>query len=216
MFDSQISSAQEMEYVIREAGIIPFFSSAIPGYSIQELTSPNCWFGGDEDPLGPWDWKIDCLLSGDIAYGKFLCGGKASFATIPFYRELANLRRTTTQPDDDGRLIMDRLVEQGSITMKEIRTLFGVKKSTADAIVLRLMHQCRVIIGAIERVYTGPNQTYKGWQISTLCTPEALFDSETILHTNHTPDESLEFLVDHIFHLLDGMPSRKQILKVLK
>ena len=213
---TQISSAPEMERVIREAGIIPFFKNVVPGYSIQELTKPSCWFDGDEDPLGPWDWKIDCILSGDIAYGKFLCGGKASFATIPFYRELANVRRSTSKPDENGQRIMAWIEERGSITIKEVRMLLDVKKGAADAAISRLMHQCRVVTGAIERVYNGPYQTYKGWQVSTFCTPEALFESDDVMRTNHSPEESLEFLLEHITRMSDCSATREQILKVLK
>ena len=54
-----------MERAICELGIVPFFTSAIPGYSIKELTQPGFWFDGEEDSLGPWDWKIDC---GIVAY----------------------------------------------------------------------------------------------------------------------------------------------------
>ena len=112
----QISSPETMERAICELGIIPFFTSAIPGYSIKELTQPGFWFDGEEDSLGPWDWKIDCLQNGGIAYGKFLCGGKAAFATVPFYRELMNARRATTSPDKNGERIMEYLEKQGSIT----------------------------------------------------------------------------------------------------
>ena len=129
----QISSPETMERAICELGIVPFFTSAIPGYSIKELTQPGFWFDGEEDSLGPWDWKIDCLQNGGIAYGKFLCGGKAAFATIPFYRELMNVRRATTTPDKNGERIMEYLEKQGSITIKEVRALLGVKKGQADA-----------------------------------------------------------------------------------
>lgn len=216
MLNYQISSATEMEQAIREVGIIPFIKDAIPGFSIQELTKQGYWIGGEEDSLGPWDWKIECVLSGDIAYGKFLCGGKAAFATIPFYRELANVRRSTTTPDDDGQLIMERVREQGSITIKEVRSLLGVKKSAADAAVSRLMHQCRLLTGSIERIYTGPYQTYKGWQVSTFCTPEALFESDAILQTAHSPEESMQFLLEHISTLTNGSASDKLIQKILK
>ena len=205
-----------MEQAIREAGIIPFFKNVLPGYSIQELTTPGYWFDGDEDPLGPWDWKIDCLMSGDIAYGKFLCGTKASFATLPLYRELLNLRRATTTPDKNGEQIMAFLEHQDSITIKEVRTLLNVKKGQADAAIAKLMHQCRVVTGAIERVYRGPQQTYVGWQVSYFCTPESLFDDIVDFKTGHTPEESLEFLVDHITKLTDGTATKKQILKILK
>lgn len=210
--DLQISSPETMERAIREAGILPFFTSAIPGYSIKELTLPGFWFD-DGDTLGPWDWKIDCLESGDIAYGKYLCGNKAAFATIPFYRELMNLRRATTQPDKDGQKIMAYLDERGSITIKEARALLGVKKSAADATIAKLQHQCRVVTGVIERVYRGPEQTYNGWQVSYFCTPESLF--EDALQTDHTPEESQDFLTDHIAGLFPEA-MRKQIMRVLK
>ena len=168
----QISSPETMERAICELGIVPFFTSAIPGYSIKELTQPGFWFDGEEDSLGPWDWKIDCLQNGGIAYGKF--------------------------------------------TIKEVRNLLGVKKGQADAAIGKLMQQCRVVTGAIERVYRGPEQVYNGWQVSYFCTPESLFEDFTTLHTDRTPEESLEFLVDHITKLTDGTASRKQVLKVLK
>ena len=189
----QISSPETMERAICELGIIPFFTSAIPGYSIKELTQPGFWFDGEEDSLGPWDWKIDCLQNGGIAYGKFLCGGKAAFATVPFYRELMNARRATTSPDKNGE-----------------------RKGQADAAIGKLMQQCRVVTGAIERVYRGPEQVYNGWQVSYFCTPESLFEDFTTLHTDHTPEDSLELLVDHITKLTDGTATRKQVLKVLK
>ena len=187
----QISSPETMERAICELGIVPFFTSAIPGYSIKELTQPGFWFDGEEDSLGPWDWKIDCLQNGGISYGKFLCGGKAAFATIPFYRELMNVRRATTTPDKNGERIMEYIEKQGSITIKEVRALLGLKKGQADAAIGKLMQQCRVVTGAIERVYRGPEQVYNGWQVSYFCTPESLFEDFTTLHTDRTPEDSL-------------------------
>ena len=216
MIDVGISSAETMERAIREAGIIPFFKNVIPGYSIQELTLPGYWFDGDEDPLGPWDWKIDCLMSGDIAYAKYLCGSKASFATLAFYRELMNVRRAATVPDKNGEKIMACLEKQGSITIKEVRALLDMKKGQADAAIAKLMHQCRVVKGAIERVYRGPEQSYVGWQVSYFCTPESLFEDIIPLQTDHTPEESLEFLIGHITRLTDGTATRKEILRVLR
>ena len=201
-----------MERAIREVGIIPFFKSDILGYSIKELTLPGFWFD-DGDTLGPWDWKIDCLESGDIAYGKYLCRSKAAFATIPFYRELMNLRRATTQPDKDGQKIMEYLAQRGSITIKEVRALLGVKKNAADAAIAKLQHQCRVVTGVIERVYRGSEQTYNGWQVSYFCTPESLFEDP--LQTGHTPEESQKLLLGHIAGLFPEA-THKQVLKVLR
>ena len=90
-----INSPSKMSEVVRRFGIIPFFKGAVNGWSIEEMTAPGCWFddGPDSVTLGPWDWKIDVVREGDIAYGKFL-GGKAAFATVQWYRELMNWRRS--------------------------------------------------------------------------------------------------------------------------
>ncbi|MCQ2136924.1 MAG: hypothetical protein MJY67_08425 [Bacteroidales bacterium] len=91
-FTGRLSSAEMMVAAIRHYGIIPFFKNGIEGWSIEELTAPDFWFFSS-DQLGPWDWKIDVVREGDIAYGKFL-GGKAAFATVEFYRHLMNYRRS--------------------------------------------------------------------------------------------------------------------------
>ena len=226
----RITSAESMERVIREVGIIPFFSNAVPGYSIEEMTDPEDWFLTNGDVLGPWDWKIDCVQSGGIAYGKFLCGGKASFATVEWYREVMNIRRASLSPDENGRKILAYLDEAGSFGIREVRGLLGVKKSVADAAVGKLQHQCRVVTGDITRVYRGPNLSYKGWQVSSFCSPESLFgddvpfagfpgfpfgDGESSLRTENSPEESLELLVSHISALFPSA-SRDKILRVLK
>ena len=127
-----------------------------------------------------------------------------------------NVRRTATVPDKNGERIMEYLEKQGSITIKEVRVLLEVKKSHADAAIAKLMQQCRVVTGAIERVYRGPEQVYNGWQVSYFCTPESLFEDFAPLQTAHTPEESLEFLIDYIAKLTNGTATRKQVLKVQK
>ena len=157
-----VVSAESMYEAILQQGIVPFFENAVPGYSIEELTPPAFWFDGEEGGLGPWDWKIDCLRSGDIVYGKFLCGGKASFAIV----------------------ILDYLSTHGSVTIREVRQLLGIKKSAADALMTKLQMQCRVVLGDMTRVYNGEDLSYKGWQVASFCRPEDLFGaSDSIIHS---------------------------------
>lgn len=141
---------------IRSAGIIPFFRGPVPGFSIEELTPPEHWFASS-DELGPWDWKIAAVQSGDIAYGKFLCGGKAAFATVEWYAHLRNWRLSLPEfePDAGGRCVLELAAKQGSVSSADIRHLLGLKKAAADGVSSRLMHQCRLLIGDIERVYRG-------------------------------------------------------------
>lgn len=217
-----VVSPETLYRTVQELGIVPFFENIVPGYSIEERTPPQFWFDGDGAALGPWDWKIDCVQSGDIAYGKFLLGGKASFATVEWYRELRNWRRSLPkyQPSADGQRILDYLAEHGSIGIREVRGLLGVKKSAADAAIARLQLQCRVVTGDIVRVFRGADLHYVGWQTSSFCTPEALFDAPDFpstpagfpfgptaagLEVSHSPAESWQRLCDHIRSVAPGV-----------
>ena len=225
-----VLSAETMLGAIEALGIVPFFENPILGYSIEEMTSRENWFDGQEDlRLTPWDWKIPCVQSGDVAYGKYLWGGKAAFATVEWYAELMNWRRNQEkhQPTEDQRRILEYLEEHGSIGIKEIRALLGVKKSAADALITKLQMQCRVVTGDITRVYRGPDLHYNGWQVSSFCTPESLFCADALpgpggfpfgeartLEVDHSPDESLKRLVEHV-RSIAPQATEKQILKML-
>ena len=153
-----ITSPEAMLDAITALGIVPFFINIVPGYSIEEMTPKECWFDDDSDTLGPWDWKIDCIQSGCIAYGKFLLGGKASFATVERYRELMNWRRSRKELKPKG-LEMDvynAIVEAGTLTTSELRKRFGIKKSKMDTIITHLEYATLVVTGDIQRVYRGP------------------------------------------------------------
>ena len=136
----RVDSPEALIAAIRRCGIIPFFENALPGYSIEEMTPREYWFDGEEGTLGPWDWKIDAVQTGEIAYGKFLCGGKAAFATQECYRDLLNWRRT--QPKyalkEGDRQAYEAICNAGSLTTRELRRICGLKKGAMDAIVTRL------------------------------------------------------------------------------
>ena len=218
-----VLSAEGMLSLIKEYQLIPFFVNPIPGYSVEEHTPSDMWF--TEDNLGPWDWKIECVRSGDIAYGKFLFGGKAAFATVDVYREIMNWRRSLPKykPTPDQQKVLDYLEEQGSITVPEVRKLMGVTKSAADALLARIQMQSRIITGDITRVYRGMDLRYNGWQRSSFCTPEALFEEMDFpfpgfqprtLRSSLTPDESLEFLKETVRKVCGDVPD-KVLMKML-
>lgn len=210
----RVTSAEAMLETILELGIVPFFANVIPGFSIEEMTPAQNWFDTQENlSYTPWDWKIPCVQSGDVAYGKFLLGGKAAFASIEWYAELRNYRQAQPkyQPDSAQQQVLDYLAQNGSIGIKEVRGLLGIKKGQADALICKLMQQCRVVTGDIIRVYRGPDLSYNGWQTSSFCTPEALFDKPAVpffagfdagddhpLQVDHSPEESYRLLTEKI------------------
>ena len=224
----EVKSPETMLELIRAYRLIPFFRNAIPGFSIEEHTAPDAWF--TEENLGPWDWKIEVVRSGDVAYGKFIGAHKAAFATVDWYRELRNYRRSIKKglPDASGQVILDYVRDHGSISIREVRQLLGVKKSAADAAVAKLQWQTRLVTGDIIRVYRGPDLHYNGWQTSSFCTPESLFCTEgdfmglagfpgdglRSLDVNHSPEESLRLLVDKVRESLPEADP-KAILKLL-
>ena len=194
-----IDSPEAMIAAIRHFGILPFFRCSVPGWSVEDLTAPGCWLSDEEDKfLGPWDWKIDAVREGDIAYGKFL-GGKAAFATVTWYKELMNWRRSqprwrlalgerfraTTAHDK----LMKRLApvalaairEAGALEARELRLICSagerapVKKNVMDSVIQFLQMGTWTVIGDFERVYRGPELTYVGWQRASNTTPDELF-----------------------------------------
>jgi len=214
---------ESMLSLIKELRIVPFFVNPIPGFSIEEHTPSALWF--TEDNLGPWDWKIDCVQSGDVAYGKFLWGGKAAFATVDVYREIMNWRRSLPkfQPTAPQRQVLDLVEEQGSVSVPEVRKLLGINKAAADTLLGKLQMQTRLVTGDITRVYRGADLTYSGWQRSSFCTPESLFEDldfpfpgyrPRTLNSSLTPSESLDYLKETVRATCGEVPD-KVLLKLL-
>ena len=207
-----IDCPRRMIEAIRHYGVIPFFKGIAPGWSIEELTAPGCWFAESEEfgsTLGPWDWKIDCVREGDIAYGKFL-GGKAAFATVEYYRHLMNFRRSlpryrmalgeefeaTTASDKLMKVLspiaLSAIKEAGALESPQIRSIcaakapqIALKKSLMDSVMQFLQMGTWSVIGDFRRLYRGPNLSYSGWQRASNTTPDALFGGAP------TPEEDM-------------------------
>lgn len=175
-----LQSAEDLVALVSQLGFIPFFEGAIPGFSVQALCDPVHWFDNEGADLGPWDWKVDALDSGEVAYGKFLYGGKAAFATHSWYRRIASYRRSLDKyiPRGFDREVYDEVLRRHSAYSSELRRALGVKKSRIDTSLMHLMQGTRLVIGAIDRVYRGPDLHYDGWQRAVVCTPDELFGME--------------------------------------
>ena len=267
-----IDSPESMSAAIRQAGIIPLVRNTVPDWSIEELTAPGSWFMDDdaEGVLGPWDWKIDVIREGDIAYGKFI-RNKAAFATVEWYRHLMNWRRSLPKyrmavgGEYPGKTHMDLLYrhlsptllsairELGCVNGSDVRKILNsrttpeqrrkvvgcmekylfpeVKRPVADYLNQYLEMGTWTVVGDFERVYKGPNMEYKGWQRSSITTPDELFggfsvdddlpfwakiiddDVNTTL-PDCPPEESRDAIIDKI---MENFPEsdRKELLKLI-
>ena len=218
-FGIKVTDSLSMLEAIKTCGIIPFFENPVTGFSIEEMTPPGSWFT-DED-LGPWDWKVDVVQSGEIVYGK------AAFATPEWYAHLRNWRLSQEKykPTTEGRKVLKLIEKEGSCVSRQVRELLNVKKSKSDSVLANLMNGTRLIIGDIQRVYKGPNLEYKGWQTASYCTPESLFERPaedfgpwhiggSTLKCDCTPEESYSKLRNHIKELFPEA-TEKQLDKII-
>ena len=65
----RVTGPEAMVETIMDMGIVPFFENPVSGYSIEEMTPAGNWFDTNENlTQTPWDWKIACVESGEIAY----------------------------------------------------------------------------------------------------------------------------------------------------
>jgi len=175
-----VTSKESMLEAIKALGIVPLFSNVIPGYSIEELTPDKSLFNMESIEMGPWDWKIHCVQSGEVAYGKFLLGGRAAFATFDWYRELMNYRRSLAKCHPKGmeKKVYKAICEAGGAMPSDLRKAFNVKKGRMDTMLAHLEYDTLVLTGDIIRVYTGPDLHYSGWQRSSVCPADSLLSTD--------------------------------------
>ncbi len=130
-----IHSAEELLKVIDKIGFLPLFSNKVPGFSVENMTDPGCWWCGRPE-VDPWEWRVALSRTGKVAYGKFF-GNKAGFVSKKWFPDFANYRRDGYDFDaryDDGKaerrekMIMDLFIPADG----EFENLGDVKKSELE------------------------------------------------------------------------------------
>ena len=109
-----------------------------------------------------------------------------------------------------------------------------IKKTACDSLLIFLEMGTWTVIGDFEKVYRGPNLEYKGWQRSTLTTPEEILGSgvrcenepswvrqflkETHIEESnfeaYSPTDSFNLLVEHVMQV-SGCPSKLKVERLL-
>ena len=92
--------------------------------------------------------------------------------------------------------------EAGALEARELRLICSanekapVKKNVMDSVIQFLQMGTWTVIGDFERVYRGPELTYRGWQRASNTTPDELFAD--LLATELTPAASRSKLIAHV------------------
>ena len=206
-----ITSAEELAALIEEAGFLPFFKNEIEGFSIEEHTPPELWWGGET--WGPWEWKGPVIRRAQCAYGKFYCG-KAMYISREFFPDFCNLRRDGYDYDarmDEGLArhrdvgVMQALLETPLLISKDLRarTCFTKESRNAfDGVMTHLQMTGYVNIADFSYPLDKHGKPY-GWGLAVYTTPEAFFGEDFKRRVYlHQPEESAERLQGHLRKLL--------------
>ena len=230
-YDFYVRTKQDLIDAVREYGIVPYFSTSVPGFSLEEHCSPSVLFSdGDDDT---WAWKGSVIQETGCAYGKFF-EKKAAYVSREVFLELANYRRDGYDFDsryDDGlarfqdKQLYDLIDASAPVLSKALRETGGYAysgrwqktegKKGFDTSVTRLQEQCYVLIS--DFVYTLDKKGNKrGWGVAEYSTPEKSmgeFFTENVYR--RSPEESYERLLLHLRKLFPRA-QEKDLRKFLK
>jgi uncharacterized cupin superfamily protein len=230
-YDFTVRTKQDLIAAVREYGILPYFATSIPGFSLEEHCSPWVLFNDTEE--NTWEWKGPVIRETGCAYGKFF-EKKAAYVRRDLFLDLANYRRDGYDFDaryDDGlakfqdKQLYDLIDENAPVLSKVLRRSGGYAysgrwqktegKKGFDTTVTRLQEQCYVIIS--DFVYsTDKKGNRRGWGVAEYSTPEKFMGaafSEQVYQ--RSPQESYARLLEHLARLFPRA-AEKDLKRFLK
>ena len=222
----EIHSEKDMERLVLEWGLLPFFKNDIPGFSIEEHTPPELWYDSESGEWAPWDWKGPVARTGTCAYGK-LFWKKAGFVSMEWFPDLANWRRDgydfDARYDDElasykDKEIYDAIARNGSLQTGRLKQLCGYGgpdgKKGFETVITRLQMQTYVTVADFDYATDKHGVPY-GWGIARWSTPEAIFGYDAVTAAyGRAPAQSRQRLMEHLQKRLPHA-TEKQLTKLL-
>ena len=230
-YDFYVRSREDLIEAIRTFGIVPYFSNAIPGFSLEERCDPRILWSDDGNDA--WSWKGPVIRETHCAYGKFFFK-KAAYVSEDVFLDLANYRRDGYDFDaryDDGLArhedlsLYELITANAPVTSKELRRIGGYAYSGRgkkvegrkgfDSGIARLQELCYVVIS--DFIYSLDRRGLPtGWGVAAYTTPEQWFApdfSERVYA--RSPEESYERLLARLRAYFPdaGEKDLKRILK---
>lgn len=221
-----IDSLDKLEAAAVNYGMLPFFRNSIKGFSVEEMTVPGYLFGDDGEDC--WTWKGPVIERQSTAYGKFF-RKKAGFVGRSLLPDFLNYRRWRypVAPGSIDAMLLDIISDNEALTSTELRKIVAgkssqisdamdtdisspsvaVKRHSLEGPLQRLQMGGWLLIADFQYKLTRTGERY-GWGVALYSTPEIWFDTLDF-HTERTPAESLEYLVESVSRHLRFVPKQK-------
>lgn len=217
-----IQSAADLIDYVNLVGFLPLLNIGVDGWSAEDATDEEYGYikhpeGGWEWPL--WEWKGSVIRESGCSYGKFF-DRKAAFISNNWWPDFCNYRRSVyprpEQESIEGQ-ILDTLRYHDSLTTRELRAACGFTglgmRSRFDHYITRLEMGGYIVTENFVYPHDKHGNRY-GWGWSLLTTPERLFGKE-LCKTPHTPQHSLELIINQLRHIITEKVSDKRILRLV-
>ena len=210
-----IHTPADLCVLVREYGFLPYFSTGIPGFSIDDVTPNEVW--KENLGLGPWLWRDDIAREKQCVYGKFF-NKKVGYVSVEWLPHLINFRRDGFDFDEkyeDGQIkfsdkrIYDLILRHGPISAPALRREAGVdpKKSYAfDSTLARL--QMLTYIVPVDFIFPRDafGQKKYGYGVTVFDLPVRWLGEEFCKSEyDREPEESLSCMTKHLNNKLPGI-----------
>ena len=216
-YDFYVRSRQDLIDAIEKNGIVPYFSTSIPGFSLEEHCSPAVLFSDSGDDT--WEWKGPVIQATGCAYGK-LFEKKAAYVRTDLFLDLANYRRDGYDFDaryDDGladrrdKVLYELIEGSEPVISKRLKQLGNYKKGGNkgfETCITRLQSQCYVLISDFVYMRDRFGKPY-GWGVAEYSTPERFMQGFSDRVYEETPEEAYESLLRHFKMLFPNEDEKK-------
>lgn len=201
-----IGDIDELTAYVDQVGFLPLFKNKVPGFSVEEHTSPHYWWTGHAIK-DPWQWRVYAAQQHRIAYGKFF-GGKAGMVSLKWLGRFANFRRggadfytlwREEKVDSRQQKIMDCFLRIGSLATYQIKARAGFGRGGEKGFegTLTALQEKFFLVATDFRRRVNKQGIPYGWDVAVYTFPEDLWGNDCAVCPDETPLESYQAILEH-------------------
>ena len=218
-----IRTVDRLEEYIDRVGFLPLFKNGIPGFSVEEHTSPLHWWSGDAE-RDPWEWRAILARRGNLAYGKFF-DKKAGFISKDWLPTFINYRRDGYDFDarwEDEKAsvrqkkLMDPFDTQPELFSYELKERSGFGKGgekNFEGVLTALQMELYLCVRDFRCRRNKHGEPY-GWAIAVYTKPETLWGELCSASYGDPPERSRQRIAEQLRRLYPDA-GEKDVIKML-